>query len=72
MNSLQRRFDQTLRCWRKLRSLIQERLADQPGLTIHSISNMERGIHGPRFAAIERLTELLQIDVAALFHLRRD
>lgn len=71
MNSLKRRFGHNLRYWRKLRGLTQERLADQLGLTVHSISNMERGIHGPRFATLERLTELLQIDVAALFHLRR-
>lgn len=71
MDSLKQRFGHNLRYWRKLRGLTQEQLADRLEITVHSVSNMERGVHGPRFATIERLTSLLDVDVTALFHLRK-
>ncbi|MGB2564851.1 MAG: helix-turn-helix domain-containing protein [Porticoccaceae bacterium] len=49
MASLKRRFGSRLKSLRTGRGLTQEQLADATELSIESISNMERGIFGPRF-----------------------
>lgn len=72
MQSLKKSFGNNLRYWRKMRGMTQEDLANALGVTVHSISNMERGIHGPRFTTIERLTEFLGVDVSILFSRRKE
>lgn len=72
MSSLKQRFGRNVRYWRKLRSMTQEDLADRLEMTVHSVSNIERGIHGPRFGTIERLAALLDIDVTTLFSRSRN
>lgn len=69
MGSLKHRFGRNLRHWRKQRGLTQEQLAEMVGLTVHSISNFERGIHGPRFQHVERLSRALNIDASCLFEI---
>lgn len=52
---------------RKQRGITQERLADKAGLSIESISNIERGIFGPKFDNLEKIAEVLNVEVKALF-----
>lgn len=72
MPCLKKRFGNNLRHLRLRRGLTQEQLAERLGLTCHSISNMERGIHAPRFRTLERLVRVLAADAAELFLARGD
>ena len=42
-------------------------LANEVGLTIESISNIERGIHGPTFENLEKIAIALNVPVKELF-----
>ena len=67
MPSLKRIFGANLRRIRLRKGLSQEELAERLNLTSHSISNIERGVHGPRFATLERLVEVLDTSAEELF-----
>jgi len=47
--------------------MTQEVLANEIGLTVESISNIERGIHGPKFDNLEKLADILGVPVRELF-----
>ena len=47
--------------------MTQEELAEHVGVSIESISNMERGIHGPSFDNLEKIISVLQIPAKNLF-----
>ena len=70
MASLKRRFGSRLKSLRTGRGLTQEQLADATELSIESISNMERGIFGPRFDNLEKIASALNIEVRQLFDFR--
>ena len=70
MASLKRRFGSRLKSLRTGRGLTQEQLADATELSIESISNMERGIFGPRFDNLEKIVSALNIEVRQLFDFR--
>ncbi|MDA9574393.1 helix-turn-helix domain-containing protein [Porticoccaceae bacterium] len=42
-------------------------MADATELSIESISNMERGIFGPRFDNLEKIASALNVEVMQLF-----
>ncbi len=65
--SLKKQFGKRLQQLRGAASLTQEELAEKVGLTIESISNMERGIHGPSFDNLEKIVAALKIPAKALF-----
>lgn len=65
--SLKKQFGKRLQQIRMMRGLTQEELAEQVGLTIESISNMERGIHGPGFDNLEKLVAILQVPAKTFF-----
>lgn len=65
--SLKKQFGKCLQQVRMMRGLTQEELAEQVGLTIESISNMERGIHGPGFDNLEKLVAVLQVPAKSFF-----
>lgn len=65
--SLKRRFGHRLACLRKSRGLTQDQLAERCGVSVDTISNIERGIHGPRFDLLESLADSLAVSVTELF-----
>ena len=67
MANLKVQFGARLKLLRAQRNMTQEQLADATGLTIESISNIERGIFGPRFDNLEKIVEALHLEVQRLF-----
>ena len=70
MAHLKRRFGRRLKSLRTGRGLTQEQLADATELSIESISNMERGIFGPRFDNLQKIASALNVDVMDLCDFR--
>ena len=66
--SLKKQFGQRLKTLRKQAGITQEQLAETTGLTIESISNIERGLHGPTFANLEKIAKAINVEVKALFN----
>ncbi|HEY8939549.1 MAG TPA: helix-turn-helix transcriptional regulator [Cellvibrio sp.] len=64
---LKKQFGKRLQQCRVASKLTQEQLAERVGVTIESISNMERGIHGPGFDTLEKITKALGIPAKVLF-----
>lgn len=67
MSQLKKQFGRRLQRLRVSAKVTQEQLADNVGVTIESISNIERGIHGPTFDTLEKIAEALNIAVKELF-----
>lgn len=67
MTSLKSKFGKKLKQLRKERDITQEELADKTDLTIESISNIERGIFGPKFDNLEKIAKVLKVEVKELF-----
>ena len=67
MPDLKMKFGNKLKQLRKEKGMTQEYLADETGLTVESISNIERGIFGPKFDNLEKLALALEIEVQLLF-----
>ena len=67
MTALKRQFGIKLKQLRRDRCITQEQLADMASLSVESISNIERGIFGPKFDNLEKLAQVLNIEVKTLF-----
>jgi len=67
MPSLKQQFGKRLKVIRGRKGMTQEQLADAVGLTVESISNIERGIHAPKFDNLEKLSLTLGVQVISLF-----
>lgn len=67
MSYLKVQFGRKLRILRKQAELTQEQLAESTGLTIESISNIERGIFGPKFDNLEKIARVINVHVKELF-----
>jgi transcriptional regulator with XRE-family HTH domain len=67
MSELKTRFGIRVRSFRRSCELTQEQLADAMGLTVESISNMERGVYGPKFDNLEKLALIFDVSVSELF-----
>jgi len=67
METLRRQFGRRVQRLRIEGKITQEQLADTVGVTIESISNIERGIHGPSFDNLEKLAIALNVPVYRLF-----
>lgn len=67
MGQLNEQFGKRLQFLRKKANMTQEELANSTGFTYETISNFERGIHGVKFAALEKLANALDIPVKELF-----
>ena len=65
--TLRQKFGTRLAELRREKGFTQEQLADRIGLTVESVSNMERGVYGPRFDTLEALSQTLKVPVKALF-----
>jgi tetratricopeptide (TPR) repeat protein/transcriptional regulator with XRE-family HTH domain len=58
-------FAALLRTCRRAANLTQEQLAERAGLSVHTISTLERGVHdAPHPHTVESLAEALQLDPA--------
>jgi len=67
MSQLKIAFGKQLQLLRLEANMTQEELADEIGLTVESVSNIERGIYGPKFDNLEKIASALGIPVKDLF-----
>ena len=67
MADLKVTFGTRLQVMRNMKGITQEQLAAEVGITVESVSNIERGIHGPRFDNLEKIARALDIPVKELF-----
>ena len=67
MGQLKTDFGKKLQELRKEAGLTQEGLADKIDLTVESVSNIERGIFGPKFDNLEKIAKVLNLKVKGLF-----
>ena len=67
MSKLKKKFGKKVQNLRLEAGITQEQLADAVGLTIESISNIERGIFGPKFDNLEKIAKVLGVPVKELF-----
>jgi transcriptional regulator with XRE-family HTH domain len=67
MAKLKQHFGKKLKILRVQKGMTQEQLANAVDLTVESISNIERGIHGPKFDNLEKLAGILNEEVVVLF-----
>lgn len=67
MSQLKINFGKRLQTLRQEADMTQEALADEIGVTVESISNIERGIFGPKFDNLEKIAEVLDVHVKELF-----
>lgn len=67
MGQLKTRFGKRVQALRIEAEVTQEQLADAAGLTVESISNIERGIYGPKFDNLEKIAKVLGVPVKELF-----
>jgi len=65
--SLKIQFGNRLKFLRKKAGLTQTGLADAVGVSVESISNIERGIFGPGFDNLEKIAQVLKVKVRVLF-----
>lgn len=65
--SLKIQFGQRLRTIRNNNDVSQETLAQLCDCSVETISHIERGIHGPRFDMLEKLSKALKTPVFELF-----
>ena len=72
MGRLKAQFGKRLAQLRRRSGVTQEQLADATGITVESISNMERGIFGPRFDHLEQIARILKVPVKALFEFGKE
>jgi transcriptional regulator with XRE-family HTH domain len=62
MGALKVQFGKRLKFLRKQLNLTQEQLAESTGLTIESISNIERGLFGPKFDNLEKIAAAIGVE----------
>lgn len=67
MGQLKTKFGKRVQALRMEAEVTQEQLADAAGLTVESISNIERGIYGPKFDNLEKIAKVLGVPVKELF-----
>ena len=67
MSQLKIDFGKRLQVLRLQAGMTQEELANEIGVTVESISNIERGVYGPKFDNLEKLAAVLDVQVMELF-----
>ncbi|MBW3097521.1 helix-turn-helix domain-containing protein [Pseudohoeflea coraliihabitans] len=65
--SLEKKFGQNVRYWRKKRGLSQEELADRAQLHATYVSGIETGYRNPTVKIIGRIADALDIEPSLLF-----
>jgi transcriptional regulator with XRE-family HTH domain len=67
MTGVKKRFGKHLRKIRRAKDLTQEQLAEAVGITPEFLSNLERGVNGPSFDTLQKLADVLEVDVSEFF-----
>lgn len=67
MPDLKTKFGKRLQKLRLEAEMTQDQLASKVGITVESVSNMERGIYGPKFDTLEKIAKVLKVPVKAMF-----
>jgi transcriptional regulator with XRE-family HTH domain len=67
MESINAIFGKRLRSIRKARGLTQEQLGRAAKVDYKHVGSIERGIHPPSFAAVERIARVLKVEFYELF-----
>lgn len=67
MADLNKQLGKRIKQIRKTAKLTQERLAEKTGLSIEYISRIERGIAQPSLKTIEKMVEVLNVEVRSFF-----
>jgi transcriptional regulator with XRE-family HTH domain len=67
MDALIAVFGRRLKALRKARGLTQEQLGRAAKVDYKHVGSIERGIHPPSFAAVERIAKVLKVDYHELF-----
>ena len=64
---LRQQFGRNLRRLRLQQDWTQEQMAERLGTSVNFLSFMERGMKAPSFENLERIGEVLEVEVAELF-----
>ena len=67
MSQLKIDFGKRLQALRLEAGMTQEALANEIDVTVESISNIERGVYGPKFDNLEKLAAVLDVQVMEMF-----
>jgi len=67
MGQLKSQFGKRVQALRYKAKMTQEDLANEVGVTIESISNIERGIYGASFDTVEKIAAAFNVPVKNLF-----
>ena len=67
VSGLKIQFGKRLRILRKQAGLTQDQLAESINVSVETVSNMERGIHGPKFDTLEKIANVMGLEVKTLF-----
>jgi transcriptional regulator with XRE-family HTH domain len=67
MSDIKERFAKRLRKIRRSMDLTQEQLADQVGVSLNFIGQLERGESAPSFETVQKIAEVLEVDVSEFF-----
>ena len=67
MDQLKEKFGKRLQLLRNQLGITQEELANQAGLSLDTVSNIERGINGTKFDVLEKFARILNVEVKELF-----
>lgn len=68
MGNLRTLFGKRLRQIRRYQDLTQEQLAEEVGVSVEFISNIERGINAPSFETLEKISLVLDLPVSDFFN----
>ena len=72
MSTIREKLGSQVRALRTARGLSQQALAEAAGLSVHSVSRLERGEQGASLEAVERIATALAVPVFKLFDFDRD
>jgi transcriptional regulator with XRE-family HTH domain len=67
MSELKKKFGKKLRMIRRMRDLSQEQLAERAAVSSDFISTLERGLSNASFETLQKLAEVLEVEVSEFF-----
>lgn len=65
--TIQKKVGSNIKKYRKLKKISQEKLAEYSNLHRTYISSIERGLKSPSLDVVERISNILQVDIKNLF-----
>jgi transcriptional regulator with XRE-family HTH domain len=67
MSDIKKRFGKRLRKLRRNKELTQEQLADMMSVSLNFIGQIERGESAPSFETMQKMADVLEVDISELF-----